>query len=300
MASKSSNGSALPEDIYMDLVKRMAVDYQLAKTDKDRQDVVRRSVKSLRALGINEALTKSFEQMAELGPQSLAKSMELVGNLAQNQASKRQDLEAERSKLLMQVMSQPEQTKASIASLVTGFATLARLFGANDLADLAQAKADEMMAGIKDKIQVDTGSVRSGSAEMGEALKAELTMLQGSNAAEIAAAAARKASESQGPDPYAPILQGGSAPSTAQDSGRQKLTWGQFKDNMRTFGLNNTEMLGLEKAFGSAASLSGDETALDKNERSSFYAAKGFKALPNDKQTKIKSYVEMSAEKGPA
>lgn len=299
MAAKSGSGAST-QALYEQAMTAMIRNYTNAPDNTGRQKALKDGIKSLRAFGINDALTGAFEKIAELGPDKLDKTMEMILTLAQGQATRKQDLQKESAQMWMQAMAQPGNTVAHICALATGLGTICRFFGAHDFADSLEEQSKMYLKNAKEYYQADTGRIsENGSDEVSAGLTRALALLKDGKAARASAEAARDAAGVAGPEDFPHLNGGASGPAAA---GRTKLTWAAFRENMVTAGVAEPTVTKLERLFRENAAFNkgGDNEVLAANEGARLLRqAEAQKIVTPADAAKMKGYIERTAEKGP-
>lgn len=269
--------------------------FAAAKNPKERDAVYKNLVNALRAVNVNSAVAKAFEDMAALGPDALKTGMNAVMTLAQQKASKSQDLEKERELLLMQLNSAPAQSRSKVASLFVTIAVFARAMGFGEFADSLEKSAAEEMAKIPHEVKVGT-NIANGSTEMTTALAGVTAMLANNGVVTAGAVAAVKGQKEVGQADVFPALNQGSADPRAA---KQKITWDTFHDNMKSAGVDEKTLKQMQKIFTKTTAEAGDSNAMDDPLEVETFLRK-IKNAPQQDQEKIKAWLHTNVTRQPA
>lgn len=264
-----------------------AIDSAGLPADRRKEKVERaekRFVKSLKDANVSSNIIDAYETIIKETANNETRTAELLRQAAYGQVQHIQELQTKQAEMLMSIKAAPERMKASISSLAVGLATIMRFFGANDMADSIEMKADEIMDTIH--IGLDTKGIGNGATQMGAAHAYVQQGLANNTAIQTAnSIGQRDMGDIQTPASNLPT-----------GSHNQVTTWDKYRQALMEAGLSATDVDKISPLLKKDAALTGKNDVLETGmEITAAVNSKDVQSLGQDKALKTQQVLEKLA-----
>lgn len=263
-----------------------------AKSTRERNEAFARFQKGAQLIKASDKGADTILEFLSQIPGQEIEGMKKVLELKNRQIEKKQDLQGKKSDIEMELSATPERAKAGIYSLAVSVATIARLFGANDFAQMIEDKVAEW----KPKVKLNTDGITDGRELKGSLDKIVQDLKESKTSSDVSKKMTRDVESA----PAArPTVVGGVAGGSVASSTQGLSGWESFRAELLNTGLTAEDADKVMPPWKKTAALTGEKGVLDQNELNAFRIKLNATDLTEDKKKVVNIVLNHTMGKGP-